>query len=215
MHSAQWATDEEVHIMYQMPNFAFNEIGDLLSADFMNRVYAGTAVVDSDDIDEYPGDWSVGGCYGDPGDVTGDGIINVLDIVGLVNHILGIAALDDTCSADFTGDTVVNVLDIVGLVNQILGIGRIDHEDATYATINVEDNSISIESDGYIGGLDMVVSFEGGFSIDLANHDVAEYVDNGDNSVRIVVADINSIDEVLSLNSGTIKSISDMLTNQS
>ena len=211
VHSAQWATDEEVHIMYQMPNFAFNEIGDLLSADFMNRVYAGTAVVDSDDIDEYPGEWSVGGCYGEPGDVTGDGIINVLDIVGLVNHILGIAALDDTCAADFTGDTVVNVLDIVGLVNQILGIGRVDHEDATYATINVEDNSISIESDGYIGGLDMVVAFEDGFSIDLANHDVAEYVDNGNNSVRIVVADVNSIDEVLSLNSGTIKSISDVV----
>ena len=51
--------------------------------------YDPTATVDDGNIDEYPGDWSVGGgCYGDPGDVTGDGILNVLDIVGLVNVII-------------------------------------------------------------------------------------------------------------------------------
>ena len=44
----------------------------------------------------------------------------------------------------------------------------------------------------------------------MANHDVAEYIDNGNNSVRVIIADVYSIDEVLSLNSGTIKSLSDI-----
>ena len=118
-HSAQFGTDDETYVMYQMPNWAFNEIGDMLGADFMNRVYAGTVVLDDSDIPEYGELGS--GCYADAGDVTGDGIINVLDIVGLVNHILGSALLDDTCDAEYTGDTIVNVLDIVCLVNLILG----------------------------------------------------------------------------------------------
>ena len=29
-HAAQWATDNQVYFNYQMPNWAFNEIGDLL-----------------------------------------------------------------------------------------------------------------------------------------------------------------------------------------
>ena len=212
-HSAQWATDDEVYIVYQMPNFAFNEIGDLLSPDFMNRVYAGTAVVDDgSSIDEYPGEWQVGGCYGDPGDVTGDGVLNVLDIVGLVNHILGINALDDTCAADYSGDGIINVLDIVGLVNNILGIGRTSHVDATEATINIEGNSMNIQSDGYIGGIDMTVKYAGSnFSVDFSSsHDVAEYIINNDGTARIIVASSSDINEVLSVSSGTIVSVEDV-----
>jgi hypothetical protein len=49
-HTAQWATDNDVYVQYQMPNWAFNEMGDFLGADFMNRVYIGTATVDDSDI---------------------------------------------------------------------------------------------------------------------------------------------------------------------
>ena len=196
--------------MYQMPVWAINDIGDLTSADFMNRVYAGTATVNDSDIDEYPGeDWGgASGCYGDPGDVTGDGILNVLDIVGLVNHILGISALDDTCAADYTGDGIVNVLDIVGLVNNILGIGRDLQTNATEATILLDNNSISIEADGYIGGLDMVVEFSGShLSLDLGSADVAEYVVNDDNTARIIMASAQSIEDIAFITSGRITSI--------
>ena len=86
------------------------------------------------------------GCYADPGDVTGDGIINVLDIVGLVNHILGTALLDETCAADYTGDAIVNVLDIVGLVNLILGNRADIIDDAQDATLVAGDSFINIES---------------------------------------------------------------------
>ena len=54
------------------------------------------------------------------GDVSGDGIINVIDIVSLVNHILGSNILDDTCAADLNSDGIINVIDIVSLVNLIL-----------------------------------------------------------------------------------------------
>ena len=56
------------------------------------------------------------------GDVTNDGIINVLDIVSVVNHVLNNNTLEG-CNfwcADLGDDGIVNVLDIVALVNLIL-----------------------------------------------------------------------------------------------
>ena len=40
-HAAHWSTEDEVYYMFQMPNWGFNEIGDLLGPDHMNRVYSG------------------------------------------------------------------------------------------------------------------------------------------------------------------------------
>ena len=55
------------------------------------------------------------------GDTNGDGITNILDVVGLVNFILG-GQLDECglVAADFNQDGVVNILDVVGLVHQFL-----------------------------------------------------------------------------------------------
>ena len=55
-------------------------------------------------------------------DITGDGIVNVIDIVSLVNLILSSNIIDDTvlCSYDLTSDGIINVIDIVLLVNYIL-----------------------------------------------------------------------------------------------
>ena len=209
-HTSHWATDEEVYIMYQMPNWGFNEIGDLASADHLNRVYAGTVTIDSDDIDAYEPNLGegTGGCYADPGDVTGDGLLNVLDIVGLVNHILGLAPLADTCAADYTGDGIENVLDIVGLVNNILGIGRSAQIDATSAEVLFVDNQVSISSDGYIGGVDMTVNFKGSnLELNLGSGDVAEYIVNDDNTARIIMASTSNISKVLDVIDGEITSI--------
>ena len=54
------------------------------------------------------------------GDLNNDGLINVIDVVVLVNHILSPAAveLDGT---DINNDGAVNVIDVVVLVNMILG----------------------------------------------------------------------------------------------
>ena len=50
-------------------------------------------------------------------DINGDGIINVIDIVSLVNLILNPTNSD---LGDINNDGFVNVVDVVSLVNQIL-----------------------------------------------------------------------------------------------
>ena len=59
------------------------------------------------------------------GDVTSDGAIDIIDVIRVVNIILGIHTPDEDelCRADVTYDGEVNILDVVGIVNKILGIG--------------------------------------------------------------------------------------------
>ena len=56
------------------------------------------------------------------GDLDGNGAINILDVVMLVNIVLGV--LDPTpqqeISADLNADNTINILDVVQLVNMIL-----------------------------------------------------------------------------------------------
>ena len=53
-----------------------------------------------------------------PGDLNDDGMVNVLDVVVLVNIVLGQAGQDP--AGDLNGDGLINVLDVVILVNIIL-----------------------------------------------------------------------------------------------
>ena len=53
------------------------------------------------------------------GDINGDGINNVLDVVSLVNCVLGDGC--DICASDMNQDGILNVQDVVLLVNSILG----------------------------------------------------------------------------------------------
>ncbi len=57
-----------------------------------------------------------------PGDVNGDGDINVLDVVSMVNVILSLEPLTDDIlySADLNADGVIDVLDVVSIINMIL-----------------------------------------------------------------------------------------------
>lgn len=52
------------------------------------------------------------------GDINGDGLLNILDIVSLVNLVL---AGDYDDAGDINGDGMVNILDVVSLVNLVLG----------------------------------------------------------------------------------------------
>ena len=54
------------------------------------------------------------------GDINGDGNINVLDVVMLVDHILN-PDTSELESADINSDGNIDVLDVVALVNIILG----------------------------------------------------------------------------------------------
>ena len=52
-----------------------------------------------------------------------DDLINVLDIVSVVNYVLGLGDLTDYQSqlADMNSDGTVNILDIISIVNLIIG----------------------------------------------------------------------------------------------
>ena len=171
-----------------------------------------------------------------PGEcVVGDGITNVVDVVNIIGHILGtleytydqcLANGFDTedcdagpvgyelggtagCAADINTDGQINVVDVVVIVGNILG--RVANEDATKATVTLTDNSnISIKADGYIGGIDMVVEYEGELNIAFADNLVAEYVTN-DNTARIVMVNDSSIEDVLTTTSGKITAIQSIM----
>jgi hypothetical protein len=61
-----------------------------------------------------------------PGDINCEGGINVLDVLAVVNHILGVNTLvgGPLDRADCNGDGNVNILDALGIINVILGIGQ-------------------------------------------------------------------------------------------
>ena len=60
------------------------------------------------------------GCGVELGDVSGDGNINILDLVQISNYILDVSTPAYACAADFTGDGNVNILDLVQVANFIL-----------------------------------------------------------------------------------------------
>ena len=123
------------------------------------------------------------------GDVNDDGTLNVLDIVAIVTAILGDGFQDEcsAASADVTGDGDVNVLDIVAIVTAILG-GRIDIDDATSAHLIKGENSLMLESNGYIGGLQMTLEHGPAFSIELTDEAmVADYRTDGDETILVIV----------------------------
>ena len=56
-----------------------------------------------------------------PGDVNGDGKVNVSDVSALINMILGVTPMD-LAAGDVNGDGRVNVSDVSALINIILGV---------------------------------------------------------------------------------------------
>eukprot|EP00958_Prasinococcus_capsulatus_P003269 scaffold302_cov397-Prasinococcus_capsulatus_cf.AAC.17 len=61
------------------------------------------------------------------GDVNDDGVVNVLDVVGMVGYVLGNSSDEGAlvqCKGDMNSDGIVNVLDIVAVVNVILSQGK-------------------------------------------------------------------------------------------
>ena len=147
------------------------------------------------------------------GDANGDGAVNVLDVVSIVNYILaGGDGLDDCGAAvsDYNGDGAVNVLDVVAIVNMILaGGGRT--ADATNATMIQTVNGVDISADGYIGGVQMTLSHGVDFNIELTdNAYVAEYKTNGTSTMLIV---INPEDEEIFRSSGDFTIDEVLVTN--
>jgi len=141
------------------------------------------------------------------GDVNGDGDTNVVDVVRVVGHVLGDPLGGyGFCQADLNGDGVVNVVDVVMLVNSILSSRELQQE-ATTAEISLSNGHIDIISDGYIGGIDMIVEFSGELSLDISDRYISDYVINDDRTARIIIASNEDINEALDVVSGNITAI--------
>jgi len=111
------------------------------------------------------------------GDVNFDSEINVLDIVIIVNHILGTELLsgDAAVAADYNEDGEVNVLDIVQMVNVILGGGRADSDSANDVELVLNSGHLNINQSG-VAGLQLEVT--GNYS-DLSSKSYDLYYNNG------------------------------------
>ncbi|MFL2988573.1 MAG: T9SS type A sorting domain-containing protein, partial [Candidatus Neomarinimicrobiota bacterium] len=134
--------------------------------------------IDFDEIDE---------CAAN-GDVTLDDVVNILDVVNLVQAILGLEDLSDNqvCNADISQDGVINILDVVAIVQAILGNRGID---ATEIQIFNNENSVSIESNGYVGAIQMTLNHSEDFAIELTdNAFIADYNTEGNTTTLMVVA---------------------------
>ena len=118
------------------------------------------------------------------GDLNGDTIVNILDVIIMVNIILEVEMPSD--QADLNGDGIVNILDVVQVINLILG-PRFD--DASVLEILNEENKILLESDGYVGAIKMILNHENHFSIDLTRAAfVADYNTMGNRTTILIVA---------------------------
>jgi len=154
-----------------------------ISGDTSQTVGPVTAIAGDADSQDCFGGCSTAGT----GDVNLDGSTNVLDIVAIVNVILGTSELDDCGleTADLNGDGAANVLDIVSIVNLILG-GRV--VDATSVELNKDSNSLTMRANGYIGGIQMTLSHGSDFVLDITDDAmVADYLTTGNTTTLVIV----------------------------
>ena len=108
------------------PLFTDPENGDYTLQAGSPCIDTGTADTDGDgydDITDYFGQAPDMGAYefegsALSGDLNGDGLLNILDVVVLVNIVLGGSEPID--AGDLNGDGILNILDVVMLVNIIL-----------------------------------------------------------------------------------------------
>ena len=120
---------------------------------------------------------------GTDGDVNGDEVVNVLDVVTIVNGI--VSGVEVEC-ADLNGDGVQNVLDIVLVVGIITSSRTID---ASSATLNIHGSSVMLSADGYIGGVQMTLIHDNNFELSLSDDCLASNYKNYGNHTILVIAE--------------------------
>ena len=132
-----------------------------------------------------------GSCPCELGDVSCDGLWNVLDIVQLANCVLAqnCSTIENGCAGDLNGDNSYNVLDIVTLANCVLAQncgGRVD--DASESRLIISDNTVFVEADGFIGGVQMTLKHGKDFFIKMTDRALfADYLTTSDETRLLVI----------------------------
>ena len=119
------------------------------------------------------------------GDVNEDQVLNVIDVVQLVQAIVT-ANTDNISCGDFNNDTEIDILDVVALVQFIVNPRTVD---ATEATLNINSSDVTIDAEGYIGAVQMILSHGNDFSIELTDKAyVVDYNTESNQTILVVVA---------------------------
>jgi len=130
------------------------------------------------------------------GDVTMDGNVNVLDIVALVQIVIGavVVAPEQFCNANFVSDDpVLNVLDIIQLVGAVLAdAGR--EADASMIEIFNNDGTVTIDADGYVGAVQMTLEHGDDFSIEMTEDAYIALAHTDGNETTLMV--VNPVKEL-------------------
>tara|TARA_Y100001936_G_scaffold244924_1_gene286073 strand:- start:3 stop:3848 length:3846 start_codon:yes stop_codon:yes gene_type:complete len=143
------------------------------------------------------------------GDTNNDMVVNVLDVIVMVNMILGNAD-SNLETADLNSDGLINILDVTLLLNMILGDGRLF--DANEAMMYISSDGVDISADGHIGAVQLTLSHGLNFELELTQDAlVSDYKTDGTTTTLIVVApetdhifktsDNFEVDEALVVNS--------------
>ncbi len=106
------------------------------------------------------------------GDVNGDGVLNVQDIVWMVNHIIGSTPPGFIlAAADVNGDAVVDANDVVALVNLILSGAKGGQASVIstpgYITLQ-NDGIVRFESDGTLAALQFQLNVSNANEVNLS-----------------------------------------------
>ena len=145
----------------------------------------------SNEVSEWSGSACANaGCGPDcvAGDANGDLSVNVSDIVILVNVILNLGgATDGVECADMNGDASITVTDIVGIIQIILNPMANADAEATDAQLNL-GSDVTLSSNGQISAIQMVLSHDSNFSLELTQDAwVADYATTDNKTTLIVV----------------------------
>ncbi len=131
-HQQDPATQDEIDRTWAIANYQENKPNPyILDATLVERAYFFTPVYGCTDsgacnfdsnANTDNGSCEYVSCQSVIGDVSGDLLVNVLDIILVVNHIIDAQPLIGTQleNADLNQDSIINVLDIIEIVNIII-----------------------------------------------------------------------------------------------
>ena len=129
------------------------------------------------------------------GDANGDGLINIIDVVIVVDVILN-PGLPYNPVLDMNSDGVINVIDIVMLVDVILGGGLQRSSDSIHESkIRYGNGEVRISADGSIAGIEMDVT--SGYSITRSNLPQGWELHQSRDKILIFSLDGSDLDEPL------------------
>ena len=129
------------------------------------------------------------------GDINGDEVVNVLDVIQAVNMALG-SQTPDYNVADLNSDGVINVLDIVLIVNIVLE-PRLN--DASEASVRIVDGYMSVSGNGVISGIQMTISHSEDFTFEITDQSMVSDFVTKENLTEIIII-LPEEDQIMSFN---------------